>query len=332
MNRRQFYLRIAIGIIIFLVVIVAIYGVWYSFERDAKLAQVEKCNDLLNNPPKPTLVTGPDGKPAPLYSLNGCTLVVVPPTFWNMVRGRMVFTNVPKRMTVNPYSLTDILLGRYTFGLADVRCDQSATTTDCSKFAVQAPPEASTSTTTAGVVNTTETIGNFTFGYPKGQGTLSEFGWEGVVEPGNYTLVINGMTNYDLFIFTVPSSLNSLNPNARSLDDYRTDYPLSGTSTRQVLVNGTPTTVETREEVRILSSEDVTINGIPMLRQRYSTGEWSLDADGNRVFDSSMEADVTNELRYVFFDGKTFVVLTGWQADGTIDYVAHTISLLKPPA
>jgi len=113
-----------------LAVVAVTYAAWYSYDRHEKLVQAEKCNDMLANQPKPTMVTGPDGNPAPLYSLNGCATVVVPPSLWNVLRSQMLFENVPDRMKVNPYSFTDILLGRYTFGPSDIGCDQSATTTD----------------------------------------------------------------------------------------------------------------------------------------------------------------------------------------------------------
>lgn len=116
------------------------YAAWYSYSRHEKLVEAEKCNDLFANPPKPTMVTGPDGTPAPLYSLNGCATVVIPPSLLDILRGRIVFENVPERMKVNPYSFTDVLLGRYTFGPTDVGCDQSATTTDCS-IVTQNPPQ-----------------------------------------------------------------------------------------------------------------------------------------------------------------------------------------------
>lgn len=118
---------------------VAAYAAWYSHERREKLAQVQQCDEQMAHPIKPQMVTGPDGNPAPLYSVNGCATVVVPPSLWDIVRGHIVFENVPTRMKVNPYSLGDILLGRYTFGPSDIGCDQSATTTDCSTIVTHVP-------------------------------------------------------------------------------------------------------------------------------------------------------------------------------------------------
>jgi hypothetical protein len=135
MNKRITLISIAI-----LAAAVAAYAAWYSYERHAKLAQAEECGSMLANPPEPAMVAGPGGEPAPLYTLNGCAAVVVPPPLWDLLRGKMAFENVPERMKVNPYSFADVLLGRYTFGPADVGCDQSATTTDCIIAKKQADP------------------------------------------------------------------------------------------------------------------------------------------------------------------------------------------------
>lgn len=124
--------KIILIVIIILSTAAVAYAALYSYHRSEKLIETEKCNDMLSNPPKPTMVAGPDGNPAPLYSLNTCIIMVVPPSLWDLLRGSIKFENVPHRMRVNPYSFTDILLGHYTFGPADTGCDQSATTTDCS--------------------------------------------------------------------------------------------------------------------------------------------------------------------------------------------------------
>jgi len=125
--------------VLFLAVVAIAYAAWYSYARHEKLAQAMQCTYDLEHPKPPTIVTGPDGNPAPLYSLNGCAMVIVPPSLWDVLRGRIVFTNVPQRMKVNPYSFADILFGRYTFGPTDVGCDQSATTTDCNSLPAQNP-------------------------------------------------------------------------------------------------------------------------------------------------------------------------------------------------
>jgi uncharacterized membrane protein len=155
---------------------------------------------------------------------------------------------------------------------------------------------------------------------------LTGFGWEQAAVPGAYNISVpSDAGEGHVYIFTQSSPLGSINPTAKTLDDYRIDYPISATSSRQIIVKGKPTTMEVNPRARILSSEYVTINGITMLKQRYSVGFWSLDAYGNRVFDVSDESSVNDELRYVFFDGKTFVVITGWKSDFYINQIAQSV-------
>jgi hypothetical protein len=66
-----------------------------------------------------------------------------------------------------------------------------------------------------------------------------------------------------------------------------------------------------------------------MLRQRYNTGYWDLDAQGNRFFSSSDEVAQQNALRYVFFDGRNFIIITGWrESEKWIDRVAQSVRLI----
>jgi hypothetical protein len=134
------YIYILIPLTIILLTILT-YAVRYTCDRAYKIAEAQKCGDMLTNPPRPEMMPSPDGTLAPVYSINTYSAVVVPPSLWNMLRGRIVFENVPKRMKVNPYSFTDVLLGRYTFGPTDVACDQSATTTLCSQFDATSTPQ-----------------------------------------------------------------------------------------------------------------------------------------------------------------------------------------------
>lgn len=316
--------RISLGVILTLAVIIGGYTAWYSWHRHEVMVHIANCDYQLARPESAPKMHAPDGTMVPVMA--PCLIEPVPPSLVALLSGNTEPTDVPDRMKVNPYTFWDVLLGRYSVSPnISAPCDQSATTTDCASLAAQtsAHPQGSS----PAVATTTETIGNFTFSYLAGQGRLSEFGSEGVVYPGDYTLTLNGITNYTLFFFTTPAPFSSINPVASSLDDYRTDYPVSTSSPQQVPgSNGTTITIP-QTEVRILSGEDVTIHSIPMLRQRYSVGYWTTDQNGQRYFKSDSEADVTNELRYVFFDGETFVVLTGSQADGWIDYIAHTIRL-----
>ncbi len=133
MNRKS--LIIAGAALLFVLASASAYAAWYSLERQAKTARIEQCNYELEHPKPPVMMAAPDGSLAPVYDINTCFAVVVPPSLWDMVRGNIVFEGIPERMKVNQYSLTDVLLGRYTLG-PDITspCDQSATTTDCSKL------------------------------------------------------------------------------------------------------------------------------------------------------------------------------------------------------
>ncbi len=113
-------------------IVSGVYALWYSHNRQLKIAQVEKCNYEMEHPKPLTMMTAPDGNLAPVYTLEICPVAVVPPSLQNLLRGRIVFEGVPNRMEVNAYSLKDILLGNYTLGPeAVLPCDQSATTTPC---------------------------------------------------------------------------------------------------------------------------------------------------------------------------------------------------------
>lgn len=118
-----------------IVAIVGAYAGWYTYNRHVQIVRAEKCAYDLEHPAPPTMMTAPDGTLAPVYMTEPCITVVVTPPLWDIVRGHIAFEGVPERMKVNPYSLTDILLGRYTLGPGiDLPCDQSATTTDCGEI------------------------------------------------------------------------------------------------------------------------------------------------------------------------------------------------------
>jgi|GEM_PF-2198636 len=207
-------------------------------------------------------------------------------------------------------------------------CDQSATTTDCTKIMQENP---SPPIPPQDIEATTTTIGIISFDHPSNW-RVTAFGWEKVAVPGAYNISIPDAGpdgERHVFLFTAPSPFSSINPAAESLDDYRTGYPLSPTTTQEVLVKDEPTTIETREQVRILFTEDVVVNGIPMLRQRYSIGRWQPDFNGTIVFWSTDELGEQNQLRYVFFDDTTFVVITGWRADTYIDQIARSVRMTR---
>jgi hypothetical protein len=123
-------------------VLIGAYAAWYSYERQTKIAQVAQCDYDLVHPKSPTMMTAPDGTLVPVYSLEACVTIVVPPKLSDIIRGRIEFENIPERMKVNSYTLADVLLGRYTLGSDDsVLCDQSATTTNCATLPVPVQPE-----------------------------------------------------------------------------------------------------------------------------------------------------------------------------------------------
>jgi hypothetical protein len=299
--------QISIGAILVCAAVLGGYAAWYGVHRSGILAENAACANSLSHPEDAQKIRAPDGAIVPLMKL--CLIEPVPPTLFELVRGHTAPSGVPDRMRVNSYTLLDALLGRYSVSPAPGSpCDQSATTTGCGALATPSASQSAPPLT----ATTTETIEHVSFSYPNGQGELRPFGYEGVMFPGNYALTLRGMTNYDLFFFTTPAPLSSINPAAASLDDYRTDYsPADG------------------ETVHIFSTEDTNINGIPMLRQRYSLGRWTENENGERVFDASSEADMSDALRYVFFDpvDEKFFILTGTDADGWVDYVARTIHL-----
>lgn len=122
------------------IIAVGAWAAWYSYNRQAKIAEAKECQYEIVHPKQPVMMTAPDGSLAPVYSINTCMAVVVPPPLWNLIRGHVVFEGIPERMKVNSYTLSDVLLGRYTLGPnITLPCDQSATTTDC---ATLPPPSA----------------------------------------------------------------------------------------------------------------------------------------------------------------------------------------------
>lgn len=115
----------------------------------------------------------------------------------------------------------------------------------------------------------------------------------------------------EVFLATSPSTpCMRFNPNAKLLADYGKGYRVGDF-----------------EEV-IHSQQGVTINGIPMLRQIYSQGYWT-DHGTGKLFDPIIESGVDHQVRYVFFDGSKFVVITGFRAELYIDQIARSVRLLR---
>ncbi len=138
-------MQIGIPVAMFAVVVflsLAGYAAWYTYHRDTIIAQTAKCDQQLAHPEDSPKMRAPDGSMVPV--MTPCRIDVTPPSLFDLIRGRVAFTDVPERMQVNPYSFLDVLLGRYTLGPnIGAPCNQSATTTDCSKLVSlpQTPPQ-----------------------------------------------------------------------------------------------------------------------------------------------------------------------------------------------
>ncbi|HET8581464.1 MAG TPA: hypothetical protein VFL98_03285 [Candidatus Paceibacterota bacterium] len=119
--------RITLMIGIACIAALAGYASWYSYHRYAVIRAREACEYQLAHP---QTARAPDGTQVPVYAL--CPFSITPPPLSDLLRGTVVFTGIPDRMQVNPYTLWDVLLGRYSVSPARLpSCDQSATTTDC---------------------------------------------------------------------------------------------------------------------------------------------------------------------------------------------------------
>lgn len=157
----------------------------------------------------------------------------------------------------------------------------------------------------------TAVLSNFSFEYSEYDEFSPEVAWERVPCPGE-VYIRTPFIAYEstgVSIATSPSTLcTEFNDNAKTLADYEQGYKGKW---RTTIVH---------------SSEKVTINNIPMLRQIYSIAYTKKDGDGNEILDTSDGVD--HELRYVFFDGSKFVIVTGWQASKYVEKLVNTIKLL----
>jgi hypothetical protein len=171
----------------------------------------------------------------------------------------------------------------------------------------------------------TGTLSNFTFSYPDDY-RLSEAGWLKVVIAGDIQLN-KAESESSVYISTNPAPYAIFNPKARSLDDYMHDYPV-GQVKQQVRTKDGVVEVSTSTIAIIHSQEKFVANGIPILRQIYSFGYWEVDSDGKRVL-SPMDTQIDHDIRYIFFDGKTFVIIDGWQSEKDMDQIARSVRLIK---
>jgi hypothetical protein len=213
-------------------------------------------------------------------------------------------------------------IGELRLSLVEMGSTISCEGSDC-------PPLTDSSASQA--TSTRLAIGRFSLELP-GRITVSQFGYEGAVTPGSYRLWPHDPTGVhdlaDVWVFTEKSFFSGHNPNARTLDDYRTDYPLPYTFDHEVLVNGAPRRVAGNYSIRIHSTESVTINETPALRQRYSLGFWDLNESGENFFHIGDEISMDEALRYVLFDAEKFIIVTGWKdSEWGIDYVVKNVRL-----
>ena len=139
-------MQIGIPIAVFaaaVVVVLAGYAAWYTYHRDAIIAQTAKCNYQLAHPEDAPKMRAPDGTMVPV--MTPCILTPVPPTLGELLGGHTTPSDVPEHMQVNPYTFWDVLLGNYSVSPnIGAPCDQSATTTDCSTLPAPSQPEPQT--------------------------------------------------------------------------------------------------------------------------------------------------------------------------------------------
>lgn len=185
---------LSISILISVLFILGVYAAWYSYNRQAVISEIEKCNYTMEHPNPPTAYTDPNGNIVSVVIAEPCLIIPIPPSLWDLFRGRIILKNILNGMEVNPYSLRDILLANYTLGPGDLPCDQSATTTPCGTFetvkavelgasAPYIPPNVvypSAEWTSA--TDTPITLSGFTFELPPGwHGEIYEKGFYGGV-------------------------------------------------------------------------------------------------------------------------------------------------------
>ncbi len=239
--------------------ICATYAAWYSYDRQVKIAQIEKCASKMEHPDPPTTYVGPDGNIVSVMISEPCLIIPIPPSLWNLLRGRLVFEGVHDGLEVNPYSLKDILLGNYTLGPGiDLPCDQSATTTPCATLealkAAQPPvpaqytvntnePVGTISTTTSGQTSYVNKNMGLTFEFPQdwhlGMNTLGDASGHGYLQLFNYDEhQADGKSVFS-------EGHNKIEAGISSEDTYGTssDYPEKSRVTKKITVSGQPATL-----------------------------------------------------------------------------------------
>jgi len=155
---------------------------------------------------------------------------------------------------------------------------------------------------------TTSTFSNFSFSYPGRQAAGT--GWDSAWCPGVHQ-VHSGFDDHKIAMATTSAPLCniSFNPNAKTLADFEGGYSVASTFAE-----------------RINSQSYITINGIRMLRQIVSQGVPRSDGTLGELGDGY---GMDHQLRYVFFDGKSFVVITAWKDEAGLDQFVQSIHLLN---
>ncbi len=130
-----------IAVLLALALVIAGYTVWYTYHRQAVIAERIECQNLADSDrDNAPMMLAPDGTYVPIMTT--CIPVPVPPQLGDLILGRAIPSDVPINMKLNPYTLWDVLFGRYS-ATPDVGspCNQSATTTDCSTLPAPSQPE-----------------------------------------------------------------------------------------------------------------------------------------------------------------------------------------------
>jgi len=193
--------KIILSIIVLVPILTVItWATWYTYNRQTKIAQTEQCKYELEHPKPPEMMTGPGGKLMLIASVDSpCMRFNVIPSLMDIISGHIVFEDIPKQMKVNPYTFTDMLLGRYTIGINLPRpCDQSATTTDCLKLPPPQPKsQAYIPSNSAQPIEEWTTATDTPISFDKFSFTLPS-GWHGSVYEKGYSGGLHLLAQKDL--------------------------------------------------------------------------------------------------------------------------------------
>ena len=154
-------------------------------------------------------------------------------------------------------------------------------------------------------------LSNFTFKYSEYDEFSEKVAIEGV-PCKDMVYIKNPFINYEnsgVFISASPTTnCTVFNDNAKTLSDYEKDYKSYYTT-------------------KIHSSEKISVNNIPMLKQVYSVGIMEKDKNGKDILNTDFYIGTKEGSRYVFFDGERFITIVG--NFKYIDKIANTIELVN---